>query len=168
MRVFQTLDQATKVSVVQTIQDIICDRMYDLAKQQIVDNPGVIECEKTLHHEDYQTFLHCALRNTNPPLWFIGFLVEQGADVNARTSGAYRYNKPLEVAHNPESDEVYHYLLDCGATGVYITEHARICIQKRQQLHNKNVALAWALKQQGVPKDVINQICEEFWELRTK
>ncbi len=163
MKVFDDLDLQSKYGIRNDIQLKICEGKLNEAKSLILQHSGVVSFDRTRDPEHHTSFLHFALNN-HASLCFIQFLVESGANVNAI---AYRF-LPLDYGLEDISKDVCHFLLDCGAIG---GDGKEVCVNariKRKQLHDKNIALALGLKQQGIPKDLVNQICEEFWELRTK
>ncbi len=167
MRAFEGFTLKIKAARESARDSIRCNR-YDHASELILENPGVIAYDATLRPNEYATLLHWTLHSPDAPLWFVELLVDQCADVNANTVDDNGSNQtPLGFAHDSIPKDVVHFMLDCGGRG---GANSAICCVKdvRKQLHNKNIALAWALKQQGVPKDLINQIGEEFWELRTE
>ncbi len=129
-------------------------------------HPNLLLFDNKLATDTYQSALDWTLRSYAAPLWFIKLLVTHGASIN-KPCEVNRKEYPLDVVVK-SAPEVIHYLLDEGAVGGDYNSLVQDVKSARKRCRETNIPLAWALKQQGVPKDLINQICEEFWELRTK
>ncbi len=149
----------------------LAERRYEDSVDILKSHPTIVIYDKNLDNKSYQTSLHWLLSPPDlksAPLWVVQILVENGADVNRPCCIGFRPLRVLDGNWLNATPDVIHYLLDEGALGGDDKIIVQDVKKARKRCREANITMAWALKQQGVPKDLVNQICEEFWELRTK